>query len=132
MKKNVFKTLSASFLIASSLFASNAFAADKKSETEKIEVTPTENVSQQELATIYVLSEICPDLIDQDSKFDKAYENLAKAYLDNKPDATALLKKQVKSKDFKASLKEARKDAKAASDKDNREICHEVVTYYSK
>ena len=36
------------------------------------------------------------------------------------------------SKDFKAALKEARSDAKAASDDDNRQICDDVRNYYSK
>ncbi len=69
MKKNVFKTLGLSFLITSSLFTTTVFAAEKKSEPEKIEVTPTsESVTPQELAAIYVLSEICPDLIGKDLK----------------------------------------------------------------
>ena len=84
MKKNVFKTLGLSLLTASSIFTTTAFAAEKKSETEKIEVTPTlEGVTPQELAAIYVLSEICPDLIGRDLKFNKAYDNLVKSYLSN-------------------------------------------------
>jgi peptidoglycan hydrolase CwlO-like protein len=52
MKKNVFKTLGLSFLITSSLFTTTVFAAEKKSEPEKIEVTPTsEGVTPQEQAT---------------------------------------------------------------------------------
>ena len=82
MKKNFFKTLGLSFLITSSLFTTTVFAAEKKSEPEKIEVTPTsEGVTPQELAAIYVLSEICPDLIGKDLKFNKAYDNLVKSYL---------------------------------------------------
>lgn len=134
MKKNVFKTLGLSFLIASSALASTAFAADKKStEAEKIEVTPTsDSVTKQELAAIYVLSEICPSLIGKDLKFNKAYDNLVKAYLNNDANAVESLNKRVKGKDFKEALKEARNDAKAASDSDNRQICDDVRNYYSK
>ncbi|CAM4281578.1 hypothetical protein MMP66_07035 [Acinetobacter dispersus] len=133
MKKNVFKTLGLSLLIASSALTSTAFAADKKSETEKIEVTPmSDSVTKQELAAIYVLSEICPSLIGKDLKFNKAYDNLVKAYLGNDTKAVETLNKRVKGKDFQEALKEARADAKAASDNDNRQICDDVRNYYSK
>ena len=133
MKKNVFKTLGLSFLITSSLFTTTVFAAEKKSEPEKIEVTPTsEGVTPQELAAIYVVSEICPDLIGKDLKFNKAYDNLVKSYLSNEPNAVDILNKRAKTKEFQAPLAEARKDAKAASEDDNRQICDDVRNYYSK
>ena len=133
MKKHIFAQLSLSLLIMSSFATSPVFAADKKSVAEKIEVTPiSEDVTKEELAAIYVLSEICPSLIGKDLKFNKAYEKLVKAYSSNEDDAVDVLKKRVKSKDFKAALKEARSDAKAASDDDNRQICDDVRNYYSK
>ena len=133
MKKHIFAQLSLSLLIMSSFATSPVFAADKKSVAEKIEVTPiSEDVTKEELAAIYVLSEICPSLIGKDLKFNKAYEKLVKAYSSNEDDAVDVLKKRVKSKDFKAALEEARNDAKAASDDDNRQICDDVRNYYSK
>jgi peptidoglycan hydrolase CwlO-like protein len=133
MKKHIFAQLSLSLLIMSSLATSPVFAADKKTVAEKIEVTPiSEDVTKEELAAIYVLSEICPSLIGKDLKFNKAYEQLVKAYLSNEDDAVDVLKKRANSKDFKAALKEARNDAKAASDDDNRQICDDVRNYYSK
>ena len=133
MKKHIFAQLSLSLLIMSSFATSPVFAADKKSVAEKIEVTPiSEDVTKEELAAIYVLSEICPSLIGKDLKFNKAYEQLVKAYLSNEDDAVDVLKKRANSKDFKAALKEARNDAKAASDDDNRQICDDVRNYYSK
>ena len=133
MKKHIFAQLSLSLLIMSSLATSPVFAADKKTVADKIEVTPiSEDVTKEELAAIYVLSEICPSLIGKDLKFNKAYEKLVKAYSSNEDDAVDVLKKRVKSKDFKAALKEARSDAKAASDDDNRQICDDVRNYYSK
>ena len=133
MKKNVFASLGLSLLITATVIMPATYAAEKKSNTEKIEVTPmADNVSDQELAAIYVLSEICPSLIGKDLKFNKAYEQLVKAYLSNEDDAVDVLKKRANSKDFKAALKEARSDAKAASDDDNRQICDDVRNYYSK
>ena len=133
MKKHIFAQLSLSLLIMSSFATSPVFAADKKTVADKIEVTPiSEDVTKEELAAIYVLSEICPSLIGKDLKFNKAYEQLVKAYLSNEDDAVDVLKKRANSKDFKAALKEARNDAKAASDDDNRQICDDVRNYYSK
>ena len=104
----------------------------RNEETEKIEVTPTsENVTQQELAAIYVLSEICPPLIGKDLKFNKAYDNLFKAYLDNDPKAVDVLNNRAKSKDFQAALTEARNDAKAAGNEQNTLVCQDVKAYQS-
>ena len=133
MKKNVVKTLGLSFLIAASTFVPTAFAADKQPETEKIEVTPTsDEISPQELAVIYVLSETCPTLIGKDLKFNKAYDTLVKSYLSNEKNAVEMLSKRMQTKEYTESLKEARDIAKAASDEDNRQICDDVRNYYSK
>ena len=133
MKKNVVKTLGLSFLIAASTFVPTAFAADKQPETEKIEVTPmSDEVSPQELAVIYVLSETCPTLIGKDLKFNKAYDTLVKSYLSNEKNAVEMLSKRMQTKEYTESLKEARDIAKAASDEDNRQICDDVRNYYSK
>lgn len=133
MKKNVFASLGLSLLITATVVTPATYAAEKKSNTEKIEVTPmADNVSDQELAAIYVLSEICPSLIGKDLKFNTAYENLAQAFLANEKDAVKMLNKRAKAKDFQVALTEARNDANAASEDDNRQICDDVRNYYSK
>ena len=133
MKKNVFASLGLSLLITATVIMPATYAAEKKSNTEKIEVTPmADNVSDQELAAIYVLSEICPSLIGKDLKFNTAYENLAQAFLANEKDAFKMLNKRAKAKDFQVALTEARNDANAASEDDNRQICDDVRNYYSK
>mgnify|MGYP003535175939 CR=1 FL=1 len=133
MKKNVFASLGLSLLITATVIMPATYAAEKKSNTEKIEVTPmADNVSDQELAAIYVLSEICPSLIGKDLKFNTAYENLAQAFLANEKDAVKMLNKRAKAKDFQVALTEARNDANAASEDDNRQICDDVRNYYSK
>ena len=133
MKKNVFASLGLSLLIAATVVMPATYAAEKKSSTEKIEVTPmADNVSDQELAAIYVLSEICPSLIGKDLKFNTAYENLAQAFLANEKDAVKMLNQRAKAKDFQVALTEARNDANAASEDDNRQICDDVRNYYSK
>ncbi|RZF55935.1 hypothetical protein EXE30_03780 [Acinetobacter halotolerans] len=130
MKKNVFKTLGLSLLIASSALTPVAYAANAKQESENIEVTPmTQTTTQEELAAIYVLSEICPSLIDEDKKFTQGYDRLVKEYLPKESKAVDVLNKRAKAKDFQKFLVEARKDAKAASDEKNRQICEDVRNY---
>lgn len=130
MKKNVFKTLSLSLLIASSAFASTTFAANAKQESENIDVTSTvQSTTQEELAAIYVLSEICPKLIDEDKKFSQGYERLVKEYLPKESKAVDLLNTRAKAKDFQKFLVEARKDASAATQAQNRQICEDVQNY---
>ncbi|MCH7337081.1 hypothetical protein [Acinetobacter sp. NIPH 2699] len=126
MKKNVFKTLGLSLLIASSALTPTAYAA----ESENIEVTPlSQTTTQEELAAIYVLSEICPTLIDEDKKFTQGYERLVKEHLPKESKAVDVLNKRAKAKDFQKFLVEARKDAKAAADEKNRQICEDVRNY---
>lgn len=130
MKKNVFKTLGLSLLIASSALTPVAYAANAKQESENIEVTPmSQTTTQEELAAIYVLSEICPSLIDEDKKFTQGYDRLVKEYLPKESKAVDVLNKRAKAKDFQKFLVEARKDAKAASDEKNRQICEDVRNY---
>ncbi len=45
---------------------------------ENIEVTPLQQVTQQELAAIYVLSEVCPSLVKEQDQFHQGYTKLAK------------------------------------------------------
>lgn len=123
--KNIFvKTLSALSLSAFAFTAGSAFAAD-----EKIEVTPTPKVTSQELAAIYVLSEVCPKLVSDQAKFEQGYAKLAKEYLPNEKAPVAALEKLSKQKSFAKILKEAQADAEKAGDAKNKEICQELTAY---
>lgn len=101
----------------------------KKAKDENIEVTPNQTVTQQELAAIYVLSEICPKLVDNKDGFEQGYSKLAQEHLPEEKDAVSALMKLSKSKSFKPILAEAESDAKSAGDDKNKEICQELTTY---
>ena len=124
MKKVLLKTLSAFSLSAFAFTAGAAFAAD-----EKIEVTPTPQVTNQELAAIYVLSEICPKLVTDQAKFNQGYAKLTKEYLPNEKSPVAALEKLSQQKSFTKILDEAQNDAKQAGKAKNTEICQELSTY---
>lgn len=100
-------------------------------QNENIEVTPLQKVTQQELAAIYVLSEVCPALIqDKDqTKFNQGYAKLAKEYMPAEKDPVAALQALSKQKSFKPMLVEAQADAKKAGSQKNKAICQELTAY---
>lgn len=127
MKLSMFKSLSLGLLTTAVMSFSVTHAA--KQQDENIEVTPIQKVTQQELAAIYVLSEVCPSLVKDDAQFSRGYSKLAQEYLPQEKDAVSALSKLSKEKKFKSILAEARTDAKKAGDSKNKEICQELTTY---
>ena len=96
---------------------------------DNIEVTPIQDVTSQELAAIYVLSDICPALVSDQKKFDQGYKKLAHDYLSKEKDPVAALNALAKQSSFKSVLDEAKSDAKAASKAENKAICEDVLNY---
>ena len=127
MKLSMFKSLSLGLLTTALMTLSVTHAATKQD--ENIEVTPTQKITQQELAAIYVLSEVCPSLVKENDQFKKGYAKLAQEYLPQEQDPVNALQKLSKQKNFKSILAEAKSDAKKAGDVKNKEICQELTTY---
>lgn len=126
MNLNVMKKVILSVCGSSLIAIGSAHAANKD---ENIEVTPLQQVTQQELAAIYVLSEVCPSLVSDQSQFENGYNTLAKEYLPQQKNPTEYLKSLSKEKKFKPILAEAQADAKKAGKAKNQEICKELSTY---
>lgn len=126
MKLSRLKKFSLGLFTLSIMTVSISHAAQTE---ENIEVTPTQKITQQELAAIYVLSEVCPELVKNESKFEQGYAKLAQEYLPNEKNPVSALSKLSKEKKFKSILNEARNDAKKAGNTKNAEICQELVTY---
>ena len=127
MKLSIFKSLSLGLLTTALMTLSVTHAATQQD--ENIEVTPTQKITQQELAAIYVLSEVCPSLVKENDQFKKGYAKLAQEYLPQEQDPVNALQKLSKQKNFKSILAEAKSDAKKAGDVKNKEICQELTTY---
>ena len=117
--------ISASFAFVPTAFAEKTKATDIK---ENIDVTQ-QSVTKDELAAIYVLSEVCPALVKQDDQFNAGYSKLLKDYLPNEKTPETALKSLVKQSSFKDALKQARHDAKTAGDKGNKQVCEDVKDY---
>jgi len=71
MKHTLIKSLSLSVVAGMTLWGSSVYAAN-----ENIEVTPSQEITKQELAAIYVLSEICPSMVKDKAKFNQCYNQL--------------------------------------------------------
>jgi len=127
MKLSMFKSLSLGLLTTALMTLSVTHAATQQD--ENIEVTPNQKITQQELAAIYVLSEVCPSLVKENDQFKKGYAKLAQEYLPQEQDPVSALQKLSKQKSFKSILAEAKSDAKKAGDVKNKEICQELTTY---
>ncbi|WP_338558849.1 MCR_0457 family protein [Acinetobacter sp. KS-LM10] len=131
MQNKLTAMLAAGILSTSFAMSSTAFAEQNKADIkENIEVTQ-QNVTKDELAAIYVLSEVCPPLVPQDDKFKAGYNSLLKDYLPNEKSPDAALKSLVKQSAFKTALEQARLDAKTAGEQGNKKVCNDVKDYQS-
>lgn len=126
------KKLTLSLISASCLLASPAFAAsDKKAKAvheENIDVSQ-DQISLEEIATVYNLSKLCPSLVDDKTKFEKAYEIELKKVLPNEANPKTAVQSLVKQSDFKQKLKEVQNASAKFSKKENTEMCQEVADY---
>lgn len=124
MKNPIFQALTFCAISATTLLGTSAFAAD-----ENINVTPTQQVTKQELAAIYVLSEICPSMVKDKSQFNQGYTKLVTEYMPGQRNPVESLNQMAKQNDFRNILAEAQSDAKKAGKKKNQVICNELTTY---
>lgn len=124
MKNPIFQALTFCAISAATLLGTSAFAAD-----ENINVTPTQQVTKQELAAIYVLSEICPSMVKDNSQFNQGYTKLVTEYMPGQRNPVESLNQMAKQNDFRNILAEAQSDAKKAGKKKNQVICNELTTY---
>ncbi|WP_252053535.1 MCR_0457 family protein [Acinetobacter silvestris] len=117
-------------IAASFTLLPHAYATEQKTEehAENIEVTQ-QQVSAEELAAIFVLSEICPALIEKNQEFDEGYANLLKEYLPQEKNPAAAITNLSKQANFQKALTEAREDAKKAGNAENTEVCKDVLNY---
>lgn len=122
-------SLTVSLLCCASL-TSIAYAAPAKTDAEsRVEFKSSLPVTQEEVAAVDVLGEICPKIIGKNSNFDAGYKRLLSDLLpkvDNPALAIASLKDD---SEYQTKLTEARADANRATVKENREVCLDIINY---
>ena len=130
MKFNLIKTLVTGLTISVFLFSTAYAKEQKNTDDENIDVTQ-QQITHEELAAIYVLSDLCPKLVKDKKQFETGYAKLVHDYMPGQKNAVETLEKLSKEKSFKSVLKEARLDAKKAGDQENTEVCEDVSGYNS-
>lgn len=104
-------------------------ASHSASKGDKVEFKSSLPVTQEEIAAVDVLGEICPKLISNTKKFDTGYERLLKDLMPNIDQPVLALKALAEDTEYQNKLKEAREDANKATVQDNRAVCEDIVNY---
>jgi hypothetical protein len=115
--------------IALTLCMTSAWA--NQSTVELKQALPT---TMEEVATVDILTEICPKLLDssQVSAFNAGYERLITELLPNIPTPVVGIKTLHDDAEYKAQLETAREDAASVSVEENRQVCLDVLNYTGK
>lgn len=116
-------------LVSSSVLAAPAKSSVKAD--DKVEFKSSLPVTQEEIAAVNVLGEICPKLLGNDPKFNAGYEHLLSELLPNIKQPVLSLKALQDDAEYQKILAQARADANKATVKDNREVCQEITQYNS-
>lgn len=127
------KTLALLTLCAASASSYAAPASSAASRTaskdDKVEFKSSLPVTQEEIAAVNVLGEICPKLIGNNKNFDAGYERLLQDLMPNIAQPALALKALADDTEYQGKLKEARADANRATVQENRQVCQDIVNY---
>lgn len=111
------------------LILSLGLSASAISQAETFNVSPAENVTPAELATIYIFSEICPQLIGESKAFSKGYEKIVVQHLPKEKDPVGSLNKLAKQDHFQNDLTQARAQTLSFGEEKNKQVCESLSAY---
>lgn len=99
-----------------------------------VELKQSLPTTMEEVATVDILTEICPKLLDgaQVGAFNSGYQRLITELLPNIPTPATSIKVLHDDAEYKELLQTAREDAASVSVEENRQVCLDVVNYPSK
>ncbi|WLF83084.1 MCR_0457 family protein [Moraxella sp. ZY210820] len=89
----------------------------------------TQHAMPAELATVAVLGELCPTLIETDDAFTNGYHKVIKELLPNAKNPVAEFKLLTESPEYKDIMATERAFALQAGDAENQEICIAIQEY---
>ncbi len=126
------KTLTATYI--SILLITSGHAATKSNKAAnsgQVEVESTKGTSQEEIATVDVLNDICPQILGKNNNknFRKGYANLLRELLPSIKNPVLSVQSMHTDPDYMNILENARTKALAEKIEDNREVCLEVLHY---
>ncbi|WP_410211712.1 MCR_0457 family protein [Aquirhabdus sp.] len=136
-------------LLSTCFIATSSFAADSSSKAtvaktatskstaaktaakSQVEVEGGSGASQEEIATIDVLNEICPQILgtNNNKNFHKGYTNLLTELLPSIQDPVLAVASMHTDPDYMKILASARTRTLAEKTEDNRDVCLDVLHY---
>lgn len=129
--KALFNTRIMATLLVSAVCSIGVAQAAKDAADSKVEFQNNLPITQEEIAAVNVLSEICPKILGKNPNFDAGYRRLLTDLLPDLQDPVTAIRALQDDQEYQQKMAQAREDAKKASVEDNREICLDVVQYQS-
>lgn len=127
------KTLTATCFSILLITSAHAATESNKATTNlgQVVVEDTKGTSQEEIAAVDILNEICPQILGQNNNknFRKGYGNLLRELLPSIKNPILSVQSMHTDPDYMNILDSARTKALAEKVEDNREICLEVLHY---
>jgi len=119
-----------SLLLITSSYAATSKTTDSKAQVE-VESNQGQGASQEEIATIDVLNEICPKIIgtNNNKNFSKGYANLITQMLPSIKNPVAAVQAMHTDPDYMKIYDNARVNTLKEKEDDNRDVCLEVLHY---
>lgn len=103
--------------------------AAAESKDSKVELKDNLPVTEEEVATVNVLGEICPKILGKNPNFDKGYRLALADMLPGVTDPVLAIRALQDDPNYQKVLKDARNEAAKATVEDNREVCLELTQY---
>lgn len=119
-----------SLLLITSSYAATSKTSDSKAQVE-VESDQGQGTSQEEIATIDVLNEICPKILgtNNNKNFSKGYNNLITHMLPSIKNPVAAVQAMHTDSDYMKIYNNARVNTLKEKEDDNRDVCLEVLHY---
>ncbi|MDE2420414.1 MAG: hypothetical protein KGO49_04430 [Gammaproteobacteria bacterium] len=119
-----------SLLLITSSYAATSKTTDSKAQVE-VESDQGQGTSQEEIATIDVLNEICPKILgtNNNKNFSKGYANLITQMLPSIKNPVAAVQAMHTDPDYMKIYNNARVNTLKEKEDDNRDVCLEVLHY---
>jgi len=124
-------TLLALCMVSNSYAASHVKAAAPAAAKSQVTVEGTSSTSQEEIATVDVLNEICPNILgtNNNKNFAKGYRSLITSLLPSIKFPVESVAAMHSDPEYMKIYSDARTQALAQKTEDNREVCLDVLNY---
>lgn len=122
IKKNY---LHAALALGLSTVSSHAVAASDLTQAE------ANTIFKEDLASVQVLSEICPKILGANATFDNKIQKLIQSYISDFTGPKTSLESLQNDSEYKSILNEARSDVQQGSADEQKSACTDVLAFES-